>query len=249
MTVNANEVTIMNGTFTLSNVTEAIHALEGNMNRNLFTIANLLDKVNTSKLFEDGGYKNIAEYSEKALGYKKVTTYQLVRVANRFLKGQSVSPFKMEDEKDYTVSQLMELIPLEDIQINGLIQEGELNPGMTTKEIRQLVKDTKAIEAKVEEVVEDEEVTPEEFKGEKAESKAYDENNAEDKASKESSENKLSAQDKKRVVINDLTTLGTGLDHLLKMMGSSKATAEEKKKFKEYHKKVVALLAEIIDEV
>lgn len=242
MEIKANEITIVNANFNLENVKLAIQALEGNMNKNLFTIANLLNRVQSTELYKGAGFKNIAEWSEKELGYKKVFTYGLVKVAARFLNGQSVSPFKQEDEKDYTVSQLIELTTLEDVEIRGLINEGELSPYMSTKEIRQLVKDTKSIETKMEEVVE--EGTPNDENKDNS-------NNTTDKEKLKNVDDRevKTAADKKKLVLKDLTTLNTGLENLLKMMSSSKATKEEKVKFKEYHEKVANLLAGIIDEI
>ena len=128
----------------LENATQLIQLAEEGTRRNLYTIASALAIVDRNKLYEEGASKNTAEYGEAMFNYKRATTSALIRVAVRFLNGAN-STLKQEDEKDYTIYQLMELLPLSDTDIANALENGELNPYMTTKAIRNLAKGYKLI--------------------------------------------------------------------------------------------------------
>lgn len=127
----------------LENATQLIQHAEEGTRRNLYTIASALAIVDKNKLYEEGEYKNTAEYGEAMFNYKRTTTSALIRVAVRFLNGSN-STLKEEGEKDYTIYQLMELLPMGDVDINTALENGELNPYMTTRAIRDLVKSYKS---------------------------------------------------------------------------------------------------------
>lgn len=138
--ITSNSATVVKAPIkTLEQATSQITKFEENARVNLIKIADILGWVDKLKLYETKGYKNVAEYGEAVHGYKRQTTQALVKVASRFLVGTE-SALKQPDEKDYTVYQLMELLPLEQNEIDTAIQEGELNPYMTTKKIRDLAK-------------------------------------------------------------------------------------------------------------
>lgn len=128
----------------LENATQLIQLAEEGTRRNLYTIASALAIVDKNKLYEEGNYKNTAEYGEAMFNYKRATTSALIRVAVRFLNGAN-STLKQEGEKDYTIYQLMELLPMSDTDISTAMENGELNPYMTTKAIRDLAKGYKLI--------------------------------------------------------------------------------------------------------
>lgn len=130
----------------LENATQLIQLAEEGTRRNLYTIASALAIVDRNKLYEEGDYKNTAEYGEAMFNYKRATTSALIRVAVRFLNGAN-STLKQEGEKDYTIYQLMELLPLSDADIANALENGELNPYMTTKAIRDLAKGYRLINA------------------------------------------------------------------------------------------------------
>lgn len=128
----------------LENATQLIQLAEEGTRRNLYTIASALAIVDKNKLYEEGEYKTTAEYGEAMFNYKRATTSALIRVAVRFLNGSN-STLKQEGEKDYTIYQLMELLPMGDADINTALENGELNPYMTTKAIRDLAKSYKPV--------------------------------------------------------------------------------------------------------
>lgn len=129
----------------LDTATKTITKIENETRRNLYMVATVLNTVNTLNLYEEGEYKGVGDYAEKTFGYKKSTTSTLCTVASRFLTDKAESIFKQDDTKDFTIYQLAELLPLNNDQIEDLVETGELNSYMTTKKIRDLVKTCIAI--------------------------------------------------------------------------------------------------------
>lgn len=203
----------------LENATQLIQLAEEGTRRNLYTIASALAIVDRNKLYEEGDYKNTAEYGEAMFNYKRATTSALIRVAVRFLNGAN-STLKQEGEKDYTIYQLMELLPLSDADIANALENGELNPYMTTKAIRDLAKGYRLINAaeseteenlKVENEPESKQESPTEAKAEEVEAETHgttDENTPEEnahadtKANAESLKNMLATLERWLVTIN-----------------------------------------------
>lgn len=131
----------------LQTLTMRIHYLTQETKRNLFEIAVSLLAINSEKLYEAGGYKSVQEYAEKNFGYKKSMVYKLLNVADKFIEareidGQTVYMSKLAHENaDYSVSQLMEINGVEYDIAKSLDENGVIQPEMTTKEIREVVKD------------------------------------------------------------------------------------------------------------
>lgn len=109
-----------------------------------YEVANKLKEVNATKAYLEMGYKTITEYGETELGYKPAMTYNLIRIAENFLEdGTNKTKFISPDGEDYNISQLQELLKLDNKTIMKLIKDCKINPSMKTKEIRELVKSIK----------------------------------------------------------------------------------------------------------
>ena len=130
----------------LQNYTMRIFELTQATKRNLFEIAVLLNTINDENLYKTGGFNSIQEYAEKNFGYKKSMVYKMLDVAKKFIdfreNGGYVSRLIHEDI-DYSVSQLMELNQVEFDTAKSLDENGVITPEMTTKEIREVVKNFK----------------------------------------------------------------------------------------------------------
>ena len=123
----------------LEKMTVKILELEDANKRNLYKIASHLHQIEENKLYKDDGFKSVSEYGEKVLGYKRQTTSSLVRIATKFLDvdGNVINP----DLEGYSVYQLMELLPLNPSQIVMYTEEKMISPDLTTKKIRENVKE------------------------------------------------------------------------------------------------------------
>ena len=77
-------------------------------------------------------------------------TYKMIKTAETLVEEKMLDENKVEyrsiichDDSDYSMSQLFELGTLAPKEVVELDADGAINPSMTTKEIREVVKDTK----------------------------------------------------------------------------------------------------------
>jgi len=151
-----NEMTVINNTG-ITSVNAAIDALKNEelqtrcisivtcMNaaqKSLFTVAVNLKAIKDGKLYEKDGYKKFNEFCEDVLNYKHAMCNNLVRIADRFLEENERGIYSIitHDDSDYTVSQLQEVLKVDNDVVIEMDENGEISPEMTTKEIRAAVK-------------------------------------------------------------------------------------------------------------
>ena len=149
--------------------TKAIEKLLTSTKRNLFEISARLLVIRNENLFKDDGFKDVFDYAYKMFGYKKNMVYKMTTAAEKFIEqspqDKGYVSILIHDKEDYTVSQLIELNSIEPDEAIRLDEQELINPSMSTKEIREVVKSYKNGEIdengnfqKVEEVEEKEEV-------------------------------------------------------------------------------------------
>lgn len=128
----------------LSEHTKAIDSLLSETKRNMFEISARLLIIKNENLFEEDGFKSIFEYAYKMFGYKNNMVYKLMTAAEKFIeenpRGEGYVSILIHDNKDYTVSQLIELNSIESDEAIKLDELEVISPDMTTKEIREVVK-------------------------------------------------------------------------------------------------------------
>lgn len=127
--------------------TKAIEKLMTATKRNMFEISARLLVIRNENLFTDDGFKDVFEYAEKLFGYKKNMVYKLTTAAEKFIEqapeGKGYISILAHETEDYTVSQLIELNAIEPDTAVTLDRNEVINPKMTTKEIREVVKSYK----------------------------------------------------------------------------------------------------------
>lgn len=127
--------------------TNAIFELMNATKRNMFEIAARLLVIRNEELYTADGYKDVFDYAAKVLDYKRNFVYKLTNAAEKFIEananGNGYVSIIVHDDCDYTVSQLVELNSLESDTVIALDENGVIAPEMSTKEIRETVKDYK----------------------------------------------------------------------------------------------------------
>ena len=138
-------------------------------------LADIADKP--KEYLENSGFNSIAEYAEEIFGYKKAYTYKLIKISKfiaiKDIEGKDIPVKSLIDDKidadywfdvikdsddfEFSPSQMLELIPLTNQQIEDNLKE--LDSSLTCKELRSIVKDivNPPIEIKGEESKEDKE--------------------------------------------------------------------------------------------
>ena len=134
---------------------------------NLYEVAMRLLVIKKEELYKDDNFVNIYDYTKKVFGYGKNMTYKMITTAETLVeqKGDEYRSIICHDDSDYSMSQLFELGTLAPKEVVELDADGAINPSMTTKEIREVVKDTKEMmkkEAEGEESTEGDEAEVEE---------------------------------------------------------------------------------------
>ena len=80
----------------LNKVTETIIEANNGVQKNMYAIARSLAYAYSRNLFEDDGFKNVSEYANMVFGYKKSTTYTLVKIGLDFVNENNESTLPHE---------------------------------------------------------------------------------------------------------------------------------------------------------
>lgn len=112
---------------------------------NLYEVAMRLLVIKNEELYKDDNFTDIYDYTKKVFGYGKNMTYKMIKTAETLVeqKGDGYRSIICHDDSDYSMSQLFELGTLAPKEVVELDADGAINPSMTTKQIREVVKDTK----------------------------------------------------------------------------------------------------------
>lgn len=150
--------------------TAKISSLLDGAKYNLYEVAMRLLVIKTEELYKDDNFTDIYDYTKKVFGYGKNMTYKMVKTAETLVEENKgvYRSIICHDDSDYSMSQLFELGTLAPKEVVELDADGAITPSMTTKEIREVVKDTKEMAKKANstEEGEGEEVEIEEVEGE-----------------------------------------------------------------------------------
>lgn len=137
--VNANIPTFTNKK--LNQATQKIAKISSSIRKNLYEIAIILAAVDADETYKDDGFKSAAEYAQTTFNFKKSMAYTLIRVGKEYTAPTLESNLPHEDGKDFTVSQVEKLLPLNSYQAAvELVEEGKITPEMSCKQIAKIVK-------------------------------------------------------------------------------------------------------------
>ena len=129
----------------LARHTVAIEKLMNGVKKNMVEIAVRLRDIKEKALYEKDGFSDVFDYADAILGYKKAMVYKMVNVANKFIEelptGRGYASIIVHDTEDYSVSQLMELGSLTPEEVIELDEKCKIDPSMTAKDIREVVKE------------------------------------------------------------------------------------------------------------
>ena len=110
-------------------------------------VSKLLGEVKKDKLYEEDGFKSVAEYAETTFGIAKSLAYQLAKVGERFYLVESEAAKKAAAM--LPPSNLAEIANMTDEQIEKAIDAGEISPASTQKKLRDVAAGVKHAKPKV----------------------------------------------------------------------------------------------------
>lgn len=134
--------------------TQAIIDLQNANTRNNFAIAVHLKVIRDEELFADDGYTDVFDYAKKILDFSKVYVYKNIVNAEKFIEVKKIGKNTIytsnlpHEGKDFTSGQLIELQGLEYDTAKKLVEDKIITSDMTTKEIRNIVKEHKPAKKK-----------------------------------------------------------------------------------------------------
>lgn len=121
----------------VANIKDAIDRIANDF----FRIGYYLWEIKNFRWYEEKGYKDIVEFSEKELNFKKRSTYNFIAIVENFaewdLKNNYPKMWIADKYRRHGYSQLCEMLSLSEKQRDNV------NVDMTVKEIRQLKKSNK----------------------------------------------------------------------------------------------------------
>lgn len=148
----------------LKRITNIIHNSCRTMTDCAYEIAALITKVENDDLYAGDGFNDICDYSKRCFGFEKTTTYNLLKIGRFFIEETENGDIKTVlthiKDKDYTVSQVIKMLPLGIDRAKELTNDGVITSDMSCRQIEKVVKQNLK---RLEPVVDDEDDDPEEF--------------------------------------------------------------------------------------
>ena len=111
---------------------------------NYFKIAAELKWVKGLELYKEDGFSSVYDYAEKVFGYSKSSVVRMIKIAEEYLLEDGSSSVFVGEKKDFSISQLRELLSLPRGDVVDLVQEGQITPDMTKDQIRLVVRARKS---------------------------------------------------------------------------------------------------------
>ena len=122
------------GTLKYSIVQESVSAVKALLNdskMNFVMIVYHLRKIDDDKLYRETGHENIWEFAKDQFGLSKSSASRFMAINERFSVG-GYSDRLAEEYKEFSVSQMSEMLPLTDEQISSI------DSNVTIREIRKM---------------------------------------------------------------------------------------------------------------
>lgn len=166
----------------LNRLTQKVYKIGEEIRKGCFITAAIFAQVKKSGIFKEAGYKNISEWGKEAFGFSKSTTYNLVNIGENFIRGIENENGKLigyhselteDDEQDYTISQIIPMLPVGLETAEDLHQSGEISPAMSTREIKKVIDEKIKADKEAEETEEAEDEDASETETEEADNTVY----------------------------------------------------------------------------
>ena len=134
----------------------------------------IIAKVDGLECYKEDGFNSVHEWTEKTFGFKKTASYSLLKIGKEYVRevvnpkngkiiGYASNLLPLDSDRDFTTTQIEKMLPGGHDLALELVQNGEITPEMTCKDIAKIIKnhiepeeDTENVEVEEEtEVVEE----------------------------------------------------------------------------------------------
>ena len=129
----------------LKEVTTAIRKAGANVIGNTFKIAALIAKVDNEELYAADGFNDTFDYVKQCFGLEKASAYNLIKVGKEFISesesGKKYETLLTHGERDFSISQVVKMIPLGLEKAQELTADGVIDVDMSCRAIEKVVKE------------------------------------------------------------------------------------------------------------
>lgn len=135
----------------LQNATDSIRALGEQVKANMFAIAFTINRVNTERLFEQDGFRNVHEWTAEAFGYKKSMSYNMLKIGMIYVKSETLPDGSVvyssnlprpNNADDFNATQVARMLPLGWNTARQMVEDGIITSDMSANDISKIVKET-----------------------------------------------------------------------------------------------------------
>jgi hypothetical protein len=141
----------------LNAATRKVFSLGEKIRKSALETAAVVAAVDKTGCYKDDGFKTVHDWTAAAFGFKKSTSYNMLAIgkeyvapvlnsAGRTIAYESTFAQTVESEGDFTVTQLIQLLPAGRDMAGQLVLDGKVSPGMTCKAIKAVVDAARADE-------------------------------------------------------------------------------------------------------
>ena len=131
----------------LKAVTTEIRKAGANVIGNTFKISALIAKVDENELYINDGFVDVFDYIKQCFGLEKSSAYNLIKIGKEFIaEVESGKTTKFETllthhAKDYSISQVIKMLPLGIEKAQELTADGVIDETMSCRQIEKIVKE------------------------------------------------------------------------------------------------------------
>ena len=134
----------------LNAATRKVFSLGEKIRKSALETAAVVAAVDKTGCYQDDGFKTVHDWTAAAFGFKKSTSYNMLAIgreyvapvlnsAGRTIAYESTFAQTVESDGDFTVTQLIQLLPAGRDMAGQLVFDGKVTPDMTCKEIKAVV--------------------------------------------------------------------------------------------------------------
>ena len=135
----------------LKRATQRVYKIGETVRKCAYETAVIIAAVEASECFKDDGFNSVHEWTEAAFGFKKSASYTLLKIGKEYVRaltnsktgkvsGYMSNLLPENSEKDFTTTQIEKMLPAGHALAAELVENGEITPDMSCKEISKIIK-------------------------------------------------------------------------------------------------------------
>lgn len=124
---------------TLRKKVEQVYRYVDSSKMSICKACQVMKEIRDNKLYEKEGFESFSKFSEIYFGISRSKASRMISTAERFMQDNNLNLM----DRDYSQSQMVELLSCSDEQVEYLVDNGVIDNEMTKSQIRDIVKKIK----------------------------------------------------------------------------------------------------------